>query len=92
MYVRRENKPWVLYDLKKDPYKPHNFVNDPGSIEIRKELNQRLNEWMEKTGDSWEYDWSTPLEDKGLLYKHETLYTVEELMEWAKKHPSPAGL
>ena len=92
MYARRESEPWVLYDLEKDPYELNNLANDPGSAEIREELEGKLSEWMEKTGDSWEYDWTAPLEDDGRLYKHETFYTVDEFMEWAKKHPDLANL
>ena len=47
---------------------------------------------MEKVGDSWDYDWTAPLEDDGRLYKHETFYTVEEFMEWAAEHPDLANL
>ncbi len=92
MYARRESEPWVLYDLEKDPYELKNLANDPGSAGIRKELEAKLDEWMEKTGDSWEFDWTAPLEDNGRLYKHETFYTVDEFMEWAKEHPDLAEL
>ena len=42
---------------------------------------------MKKTGDSWDFDWTHPVEDNGRLYKHETFYTIDEYLEWAKKHP-----
>ena len=92
MYARRESEPWVLYDLQQDPYELNNLVNDPGSSAIREELEEKLTAWMEKTGDSWEFDWTAPLEDNGRLYKHETFYTVDEFMEWAKEHPELADL
>jgi len=92
MYARRESEPWVLYDLQNDPYELNNLANDPGSVEIREELEVKLTEWMEKTGDSWKFDWTAPLEDDGRLYKHETFYTVDEFMEWAKEHPDLANL
>ncbi len=92
MYARRESEPWVLYDLQNDPHELNNLANDPGSVEIREELEVKLTEWMEKTGDSWEFDWTAPLEDDGRLYKHETFYTVDEFMEWAKEHPDLADL
>ena len=42
---------------------------------------------MAKTGDSWDNDWTVKVEDKGRLYRHETFYTVEDYLEWAKEHP-----
>jgi hypothetical protein len=42
---------------------------------------------MSRTGDSWRFNWTHPVEDNGRLYKHETFYTVQEYLEWAKKNP-----
>jgi len=92
MYARRESEPWVLYDLENDSYELKNLANDPNSVEIRETLEEKLAEWMKKTGDSWAFDWTAPLEDNGRLYKHETFYTVDEFMEWAKEHPDLADL
>jgi arylsulfatase A-like enzyme len=91
MYARYETEPWVLYDLEADPYEMKNLANDPGSEAVRKELEAKLEEWMQKTGDSWSYDWSEKVEDKGRLYRHETFYTVEEYLDWAKQHPDVAN-
>ena len=48
--------------------------------------------WMRQSGDSWDYDWTAPIDDGGRLYKHETFYTVEEFLGWAAKHPERADL
>lgn len=87
MYARWESGPWVLYDLEKDPYELNNLANDPPTVSVRKEMNEKLEEWMRRTGDSWSLNWTVPVEDKGRLYRFETFYTVEEYIEWAKAHP-----
>ncbi len=92
MYARKKDKPWVLYDLQEDPHELDNLAADPAAAAIRAELEAKIAAWMEKVGDSWDYDWTAPLEDDGRLYKHETFYTVEEFMEWAEKHPDLANL
>jgi arylsulfatase A-like enzyme len=87
MYARFEKEPWVLYDLQQDPYEMNNLVNDPTAVPLREEMEHRLNSWMSRTGDSWRFNWTHPVEDNGRLYKHETFYTVQEYLEWAKKNP-----
>jgi arylsulfatase A-like enzyme len=91
MYARYENEPWVLYDLEQDPYELKNLANDPAAEAIRAELQGKLEEWMRKTGDSWSFDWTEKVEDKGRLYKHETFYTVDDYLKWAKQHPDVAN-
>jgi arylsulfatase A-like enzyme len=87
MYARYEDEPWVLYDLQKDPYELNNLAQDPAAAEVRAELEAKLNAWMERTGDSWELNWSEKVEDRGRLYRHEVFYTVEDYLAWAKDHP-----
>ena len=87
MYARYEKEPWVLYDLQEDPYELNNLAADPAAAPVREELEQRLADWMERTGDSWSFNWTHPVEDNGRLYKHETFYTVEEYLAWAKQNP-----
>lgn len=93
MYARYESRPWVLYDLEKDPYELNNLINDPGSKEIMAKMDKALTQWMQKTGDSWSLNWTHPVEDKGRLYNHETFYTVDEYLQWIKENPdkSPRG-
>ena len=50
-------------------------------------MEQKLAAWMKRTGDSWSYDWTELVEDKGRLYNHETFYTVAEYLKWAKQRP-----
>jgi arylsulfatase A-like enzyme len=81
LYARFETKPWVLYDLEKDPYEMHNLVEDPGSQGLLKEMEGRVAAWMRRTGDSWKYDWHELVEDKGRLYTGGTYYSVEEYLK-----------
>ncbi len=87
MYARYVDRPWVLYDLDEDPYQMNNLASDPAAASLVSEMDGRINDWMKRTGDSWDIDWSHPVEDKGRLYRNGTFYTVEEYLEWAKKNP-----
>lgn len=87
LYARHRDKPWVLYDLANDPFEQKNLADDPASARLRAEMEQKLNAWMQRTGDSWSYDWTELVEDNGRLYSHETFYTVADYLQWAKQHP-----
>lgn len=84
MYARYREKPWVLYDLKEDPYEMHNLAGDPAAAKIERDLDSRVTAWMKRTGDSWSYNWTYPVEDAGRLYKDRMFYTVDEYLKWAK--------
>lgn len=88
MYARRPHEPWVLYDLKNDPYEMHNLVHSSSAQAVRAEMDDRLTEWMKQVDDSWSLDWSVPVEDGGRLFDYRTFYTVPEYLQWAKKHPN----
>lgn len=90
MYARYRDKPWVLYDLTNDPFEQKNLANDPASARLRAEMERKLSAWMKRTGDSWRYDWTELIEDKGRLYKHETFYSVTDYLKWARQHPELA--
>jgi arylsulfatase A-like enzyme len=83
MYARTETSPWILYDVKKDPFEQTNLANDA----IAKKLDSRLQQWMRSTGDSWRFDWTHLVEDDGRLYKYKAFYTVDEYLQWAKQNP-----
>jgi arylsulfatase A-like enzyme len=84
MYARRRSEPWVLYDLKTDPFQLNNLASDRSARRLMESLDRRLVDWMEQTRDAWDYDWSHPVEDNGRLYRHRAFYTVNEYLEWAK--------
>lgn len=88
MYARTASAPWLLYDLENDPYELRNLATDPSNFAVRKELDERLSEWMKQLGDSWALDWTEPVEDDGRLYSYRTFYTVDEYLNWAKQHPN----
>ncbi|MBI3279354.1 MAG: sulfatase, partial [Acidobacteria bacterium] len=78
MYARFRDKPWVLYDLEADPYQARNLAGERAASGIQSAMETRLSRWMQQTGDSWSYNWSHLVEDKGRLYRHGTFYTVDE--------------
>ncbi len=90
MYARSQQQPWVLYDLEKDPYELYNLAADPAAVAVRAVMEKQLASWMKKTGDSWSFDWTEKVEDKGRLYSHETFYSVADYVKWAQTHPEVA--
>lgn len=85
-YARFKEKPWVLYDLKEDPYEMNNLANEHVAQKLITEMDRKIDEWMSRTGDSWNYNWTHPVEDNGCLYKSKTFYTVDEYLAWAREH------
>ena len=83
MYARFRDKPWVLFDLEKDPFQLDNLAEDPRAAELRREMEARLAEWMRRTGDSWDHNWTEPVEEGGRLYRDRVFYTVDEYLKWA---------
>ena len=92
MYARTRDAPWVLYDLEADPFELNNLAEDPASADLREDLDSRLAGLMDRNGDSWDHDWTAPIEDGGRLFRHETFYTVEDFMAWARDNPELANL
>ncbi len=54
MYARTVDKPWLLFDLEKDPWQMKNLVDDPASEALVKQMDGRLAAIMRETGDSWD--------------------------------------
>ena len=88
MYARFADKPWVLYDLRTDPYQMRNLADDPSARKIQGAMEKKLLHWMEEAGDRWDYNWTAPVEDNGRLYRHRTFYTVPEYLQWARENPT----
>jgi arylsulfatase A-like enzyme len=79
-YARFRSKPWVLYDLQADPSELNNLVDDPAARSLLAEMDNKVEAWMKRTGDSWDYDWTERLEDGGRLHGDRTFYTVQECL------------
>ena len=52
-YACIENSEWLLYDLKQDPYEMTNLAFNTSYRGKRKEMKALLQEWIDKTGDSF---------------------------------------
>lgn len=51
LLMRETRPPEELYDLRSDPHEIHNLAADPEWSEQLVALRERLNRWMEETGD-----------------------------------------
>lgn len=52
-YCRDLNGPWLLYDNHVDPHQLHNLVGSPAHAALQAELDERLNQRLEETGDEF---------------------------------------
>jgi arylsulfatase A-like enzyme len=53
-YAEFHDRPWVLYDLEKDPYEMHNLVDDMSQSNLMRVLHATIKQKMEETGDKWD--------------------------------------
>ena len=53
MYAHVVNKPWLLFDMRKDPWQTKNLIDDPASRSLVGEMDKRLLSIMKESGDSW---------------------------------------
>jgi arylsulfatase A-like enzyme len=51
LYARRQDRPWMLFDLQEDPWQQHDLRKD--NIPLRQQLNGLTLEWMERLSDVW---------------------------------------
>lgn len=52
-YVCLERQPWLLFNLKEDPYEFVNHAHNPRYHTERKRLQDRLAQWVHDTGDAF---------------------------------------
>ncbi|WP_165972221.1 sulfatase family protein [Paenibacillus piri] len=50
-YVCFEQLPWLMFNLNEDPYEQSNLAHNSAYHAERKKLNDRLQEWIDATGD-----------------------------------------
>ncbi len=74
-YARFKDRPWVLYDLKEDPYQLKNLVGDPAAADLQREMDERLVREMKQVGD----DWSADLPEHRTYYNGPAVYHPSEL-------------
>jgi len=53
-YAEFHDKPWLLYDLEKDPYEMNNLVDDPQYHNLSRMLHNTVRQEMERTRDKWD--------------------------------------
>ena len=52
-YVCLEHQPWLLFNLNEDPYEQVNHALNPAYNVRRRQLQDRLAQWIADTGDSF---------------------------------------
>ncbi len=82
LYARFAGKPWVLYDLRNDPYQTTNLVSDPQFKKLGDDLDNRLMTWMERQNDAWELNWTEPFADTFELSKYRAFYSIADYQRW----------
>lgn len=75
LYARFEDKPWLLYDVEKDPHELRNLADDPAAHELRAQLDRMLTREMERVGDRW----SVNLRVRRTYYNGPAVYHPDEL-------------
>jgi arylsulfatase A-like enzyme len=53
-YARFQDKPWMLYDLQKDPYEMSNLVEDASRRKLVARLDAEIERTMRDTGGRWD--------------------------------------
>ena len=53
MYARALDKPWLLFDVTKDPWEMNNLLDDSSKLPFAKQMDDRLQTLMKACGDSW---------------------------------------
>ncbi|MBL8210104.1 MAG: sulfatase [Bryobacterales bacterium] len=58
-YARFADKPWVLYDLKTDPYEMNNLAGSASHRKLQAKFDAAVEKHMDSCGDSWKelQDW-----------------------------------
>ncbi len=53
-YARFQDKPWMLYDLEKDPYEMENLAQNPSQRKLVARFDAEIERTMRETGDRWD--------------------------------------
>jgi arylsulfatase A-like enzyme len=53
-YARFQDKPWVLYDLERDPYELDNLVDRASSASLVAQFDHEIRAFMRRTADRWD--------------------------------------
>ncbi|MGQ7843820.1 sulfatase family protein [Granulosicoccus sp. 3-233] len=63
LYVRKKDKPVYLFDQVNDPLEQHNLLDNPAYAHVQKELDARVREHMNATGDDYDLEMPWPPRD-----------------------------
>lgn len=82
-YQHVPGRHWLLFDNQADPYQQHNLVLDPEYRDVRRDLAEDLDDWLEKTGDP-----AVPTED--LVERLNLESEWESRMDWQREMTADA--
>lgn len=60
LYVRKQDRPYYLFDQINDPLELNNLIGDPAHADIQAELDKRVLANMLETGDDWDLEMAFP--------------------------------
>lgn len=63
LYVRKEDHPIYLFDQLADPDEQNNLVDSPELANVRAQLDNRVQQNMQETGDAWDLEMDFPPPD-----------------------------
>lgn len=63
LYVRKKDRPLYLFDQNIDPAEQHNLVNNPDYASVQTDLDTRVTDNMQNTGDDWDLEMDFPPPD-----------------------------
>jgi arylsulfatase A-like enzyme len=85
IYARTSEAPWILHDIRKDPYELNNLAGSPDAERIERQMENQLRLAMRVAEDSWDLNYNWEVEKGGRLYKDRAFYSVEEFQAWEKE-------
>jgi arylsulfatase A-like enzyme len=74
-YAEIDGKPWVLFDLREDPYELNNLVGQPEHAALQSRMASLLAAEMQAADDSLDHN----IPEEIILYKRPAVYSVDEL-------------
>lgn len=84
-YARYKHSPWIMYDLKNDPFELNNLVGNPDYADLKQELDNFLSYQMGRYGDSWGKNWNYPFADNFELQQFQAFYSIDDYFKWKNK-------
>jgi len=73
-----------LYDLEEDPHEIHNLATDPNSVSIKRELDDLVKQWWQRTDGDWDR-WEQSIDE---MVQTEMASTTWDKTEFSGMNPA----